>query len=481
MRALAAGVLRRIGLAPRIAIVVLLTMAATSVLEKSLSSVVPFRDFVFFDKAWLIDAAVDAVKAASGPQREDGLSASTAARWLDLRLVEKPDDISPGRPLPLVDEIERELAVRLGDEARDVIVTAAPIVHPERAVRPITIVIERLPALMRALKEIRSDSKSVLVASDFRIAIALRDGRWLLVTQKDGEFIGVLRVLNFLSLFGGLAVIGALSVFTARRLTRPLTRLAEAAERLGREREVTPIPQLGMVEYDAIATSFNEMQARLKRFVDDRTRLLGAISHDLRTPLTRIRLLAEFVPDVQRRQLLSDIAEMETMIETSLAFASEEARREPHGIVDIAAMLISLCDSVADAGGNAQYHGPDHAPLSCQPVAMRRAFANLIDNGCKYGEAVSVTLRDGPRATVVTLRDIGPGIPPHQVAKAFAPFQRLEDSRSRETGGTGLGLTIARDVILGHGGEIRLAPAEPSGLLVTVVLPKPASLKHPAT
>jgi signal transduction histidine kinase len=216
------------------------------------------------------------------------------------------------------------------------------------------------------------------------------------------------------------------------------------------------------------------MQQRLKRFVDERTHMLAAISHDLRTPLTRLRLFAEFVSDQQQRALvLNDIEEMEQMLRASLTFASDEAHREPHSRVDIAALLISLCDTVSDAGGDVSYEGPDHAELPCQPVAIRRALSNLIDNACKYGEEARVRLSEHAERIEITIADRGPGIPADQVEQAFAPFRRLEGSRNRESGGVGLGLAIARDVIHGHGGSITLEANQPAGLLVRVRLPKP--------
>jgi signal transduction histidine kinase len=143
--------------------------------------------------------------------------------------------------------------------------------------------------------------------------------------------------------------------------------------------------------------------------------------------------------------------------------------------VDLAALLISLCDTVSDAGGKAFYQGPDHAELPCQPVAMRRAFSNLIDNACKYGNEAQVRLTESAEAIEVTVTDRGPGIPAEQIALAFLPFRRLEGSRNRESGGVGLGLTIARDVFHGHGGSINLASPAAGGLLVRVRLPKPAA------
>lgn len=215
------------------------------------------------------------------------------------------------------------------------------------------------------------------------------------------------------------------------------------------------------------------MQLRLKRFVDDRLQMIAAISHDLRTPLTRLRLFAEYLPDPdQRRQVLSDVQDMEAMMSATLTFASNKLKDEAQSIVDLASLLISLCDTAADAGSRISYDGPDHAKLQCRPVAIRRAFANLIDNGCKFGDTVHVTLRDTATAVVVTVTDDGPGIPAEQREAALRPFTRLESSRNRETGGTGLGLTIAQDVILAHRGRIELGAAATGGLQVTVTLPR---------
>jgi signal transduction histidine kinase len=154
---------------------------------------------------------------------------------------------------------------------------------------------------------------------------------------------------------------------------------------------------------------------------------------------------------------------------------SDEIHREPYSAVDLASLVISQCDNFVDAGRKVSYKGPDHAQLTCRPVALRRAFSNLIDNGCKYGGEVCVSLTDNDVSLMIDIRDNGPGIPADQVERAFAPFQRLEASRNRETGGTGLGLTIARDVVLSHGGDIQLV-SDDTSFLVRVELPRPREI-----
>jgi signal transduction histidine kinase len=319
-----------------------------------------------------------------------------------------------------------------------------------------------------------TDKGSVIVSPELLIEVSLSDGTWLSVHQAQDESIFLRLLRNFSAPVFGVVIILLISFRASHVLLAPLQQLSAAAERLGRERSITAIPGMKIPEYKAIADSFNEMQTRLKRFVDERTQMLAAISHDLNTPLTRLRLLAEDLSDRrQREQVLSDIGEMELMVQSVLAFARDDSRQEPSVSVDIASLLISLCDTVSDAGQTARYRGPDHAFLACRPGAMRRAIANLVDNGCKYGMQVVVDLEALDKAVEIRITDRGPGIPEQDREKAFAPFQRLETSRNRLTGGTGLGLSIARDIIRSHGGDIVLQNGPEGGLIVTVRLPQP--------
>ena len=254
-----------------------------------------------------------------------------------------------------------------------------------------------------------------------------------------------------------------------------MARLARAARDFGRTRRNVPIDPAGLREFEVIAQAMNEMQERIKRYLDERTQMLAAMSHDLRTNLTGVLLDAEDLPDGDTKShLIASMEDMERMISATLAFAGNELKSEPLQPVDLAALLISLCDSFSDRNFPASYFGPDHLSAICQPVAMKRAFANLIDNAIKYGGCARVQLsRAGQRAAII-VADNGPGIPPDKTELAFQPFQRLDSSRNRETGGTGLGLTIARDIIQSHGGEIGLGtPPEGCGLEVRVSLPLP--------
>jgi signal transduction histidine kinase len=306
-----------------------------------------------------------------------------------------------------------------------------------------------------------------------RLSVQLTDGTWLSFSGGD-PLDGPFRLLRFALWMGGVvAVILALSLLAARRFTAPLAGFASAAERLGVGEGGEPLPETGPRELRAATRAFNRMQGRLARFVADRTQMLAAISHDLRTPLTRLRLRAELVddPEMQRR-MLADLDEMEAMIAATMAFARDDAKREPRGRLDLADLLQSLCDDRVDSGHDAVYDGPAHAVAEGRPVALRRAFANLMDNAIAYGGGfvIRLALEDGHAR--VAIDDNGPGIPVDEFEKVFAPFYRLERSRSRDTGGVGLGLSTARTIIRGHGGDIALENRAEGGLRVTVTLPR---------
>lgn len=457
---------RRLRLMPRLALGITMIIGATLLLDLALRLFITSPPVMVFSRDWLADAAVRAARAAAVPaaNRADSLAALGLGDFLDFDVEPAPPDMTVSALPPPFAALQADLSRRLGTAVR---IQADPFstLSLWSRFRPAAIVMPELSA-----RRLDIDAEDTIIMGRLRIGIALPDGRWLTMFPATGPQFPI-RPIMLTAL--GLAAIFWLSMKLARDLTRPLILLSAAAERLGRSRESTVIPEMTLPEYAAIAASFNEMQRRIKLFVDERMQLLGAISHDLRTPLTRLRLAAEYQPDAGlRQQMLSDIADMETMVSSSLTFAGDDLAREPHAVVDIASALISLCDQATDAGGDALYDGPDHATLSCQPVAMRRALANLIDNGCKYGHSVVVRLQDEAQAITVEIRDVGPGIDPADVERAFAPFQRLDGSRNRETGGTGLGLTIARDVIRGHGGDIALSSAGAVGLLVTVRLPK---------
>jgi signal transduction histidine kinase len=466
----------RLRLAPRIALVILGSLLAVKLVDEATPLIIRPPELMFFERDWLVGTLREirdrsiAVPAAERPALLQGLP---ARRWLDVTPLDAPPAFGKSERPGGFAELHRQIATTLGLEPRDVVLMAEDLDDdPARSVRSVVIILPEMPTVLVDVFDVRHNN---MMSSDLRIGFRIGPGEWLVVTPRSDGKETVRTIRNVLLPLSAVLVVGLFSIWVARGIIRPLDDLAAAAEKLGRDRELSLVDGFNAPELRAIGESFNAMQRRLKQFVDDRLQMIAAISHDLRTPLTRLRLFAEYVPDQdQRRQVLSDIDDMEAMVSATLTYASNQLKDEARSAVDLGSLLISLCDTAADAGRRIVYDGPDHAGLTCRPMAIRRAFANLIDNGCKFGSEVRVSLHDGAEAIVVTVADDGPGIPAAQREDAFRPFMRLETSRNRETGGTGLGLTIARDVILAHRGDIQLGDAPAGGLLVTVRLPKAA-------
>ena len=301
--------------------------------------------------------------------------------------------------------------------------------------------------------------------------VRLSDGSWLIISVRD-RMHGPPRLIAFVSGIGVVALgLAGLAILVVRRVTAPLGRFSAAAARLGTDVKAPPMEESGPTEIREAAEAFNQMQRRIRRFVDDRTRMLAAISHDLRTMLTRFRLRSEYIDDdEQRTKALADLAEMQTMLDATLSFARDDASAEPRTSVDLSSLLQTLCDDLADAGQPVAYEGPDRVTIACRPAALRRAIANLIDNAVKYGGGATVGLSDGADEVMIRIADRGPGIPEIDRERVFAPFYRMEESRSRETGGTGLGLALARNIVRGHGGDIAFHDREGGGLVACIVL-----------
>ncbi|MBH0238557.1 ATP-binding protein [Methylobrevis albus] len=305
------------------------------------------------------------------------------------------------------------------------------------------------------------------------ISVPLADGRFLNVFAQFGPPPPLLGPAFYSTLAITLAMVLVVAL-SVRRITRPLRALGEAADRFGRGESVAQLPETGPIEVKQATAAFNAMQERIGRFVTDRTRLLGAISHDLRTPLTALRLRAEFVDDDEiRAKLIETIDEMSRMTEATLAFAREDASHEPARAVDLAALVAAVADDFADMGEAVSADVPARLDLVVRPTALRRALRNLIENALRYGGAARVTLKEGTDDLSIRIDDDGPGIPPDRMDDVFEPFLRLETSRSQDTGGVGLGLATARSIVHAHGGEIRLANRPEGGLSATIHLPRP--------
>jgi len=305
-----------------------------------------------------------------------------------------------------------------------------------------------------------------------QVAVKLSDGQWLsfATSLPQGAPSVSWQFIISMALMGVIVI--AVSVWAVRRVTAPLGMLSAAADRLGRDVGAEPLPETGTREMQSAARAFNRMQERLRRLIESRTQMLAALSHDLRTPLTLLRLRAEEVDDADERdKMLATIAEMDEMIGTTLAFARDEVRAEPRRRVDVAALLASVVDDMADAGLPVTM--APAAPLTheCQPGALKRAITNLLDNAVKYGKRAQAAITATAKAIEITIDDDGPGIPEAELPRVFQPFYRVEESRNRDTGGTGLGLAIAQSIVQAHGGELTLANRPGGGLRACIKLP----------
>jgi protein-histidine pros-kinase len=269
-------------------------------------------------------------------------------------------------------------------------------------------------------------------------------------------------------------VIGVILVtsLAVRIATRPLSRLAQAAEALGEDLDRPPLAEEGPVEVRRAAIAFNWMQTRLRGLFAERTRILAAVSHDLQTPITRLRLRAELMDDeTLRDKMLADLAAMQALVEEGLAYAgSTAAPKEAAILTDLDALAASLVADYTDAGKPVSLTGSSGRPMLTRPHTLRRLLGNLVDNALKFGGSAELVLKQADNAPVIMVRDRGPGIPEAELDKVFEPFYRLESSRNRETGGTGLGLAIARQLANALGAELILRNRAEGGLEARVML-----------
>jgi len=309
---------------------------------------------------------------------------------------------------------------------------------------------------------------------DLQVAIPLTDGPWLtFITGLPGA--GPAYSAQFLLSMAIMGVIIlAVPVWAVRRVTAPLAGLATAAERLGHDVSAPPLPEVGTIETRQAARAFNDMQIRLRTLIDNRTRLLAAISHDLRTPLTLLRLRAETVENHEEREkMLATISEMDSMIGMTLQFARDEGTSEPRKQVDLTAIVQGVVDEMSGAGFPVHMRAAAPILYKCQPAALKRAVRNLLDNAVKYGKSGSAEVHVAARSIEINIDDDGPGIPEDELARVLEPFYRLDESRSRDTGGVGLGLAIAKSIVESHAGTLTLHNRPEGGLRATIALPLP--------
>jgi len=305
---------------------------------------------------------------------------------------------------------------------------------------------------------------------ELKVAVPLSNGRWLSFVTSLPQDSPVLsrQLLVAMALMALITLF--VSAWVVRSVTKPLANLARAAQRLEVDLAAPALSETGTIETRQAARSFNRMQIRLRELIENRTRMLAAISHDLRTPLTSLRLRAENNSDPDdREKMLATVAEMDAMIGATLRFARDDALAGPRRRTDLSALLASIVDDLADNGLAVEMEPSPPVVFTCQPDALKRALTNLLENGVKYGGRARARIVVLPDKIEVVVDDDGPGILDSELERVFQPFYRIESSRARETGGIGLGLAIARSIVEAHGGDLVLSNRKDGGLRARMV------------
>jgi signal transduction histidine kinase len=403
----------------------------------------------------------------------------------DTRLAERL--IAIRRSLAAVPEAGRdEIAHQLSGGPLEVHWSKTERVNPGEAAGSASV--ERLTGLPERLSQLAPDIApddltigSAGPAGDPHVALLslrLPDKSWVNVSlfsygnpASGGQTSGTHGTLLSTTLMAVGVVI--LSVFIAGWLTRPIRSVATAVHSLRPGSDATRIPATGPKEVRDLAIAFNDMQARIAKLIEERTRALAAVSHDLRTPLTRLKLRLEDLGSPELgRAMATDIADLEQMIEATLSYLKGESPSENPRPLDLTALLETIADEASDLGQKVSVSGPRHLIVSARHVSLKRAFSNLVQNAVKYGTEARITIEASTSQVTVHIDDDGPGIPPDKLDAVMEPFVRIETSRSRETGGVGLGLTIAKAGIEADGGSLALSNHPVGGLRATVTLPK---------
>ncbi|WLH33103.1 ATP-binding protein [Pseudomonas sp. FP2196] len=302
--------------------------------------------------------------------------------------------------------------------------------------------------------------------------IQLPDASWLLFSSRErswGLDIGT-RIAIIIAL--GLIATVLVAWLATRQLAKPLQRFASAARRFGGDLRAPPIKIEGPDEIRQAIIAFNTMQAQIQHYIGERTHMLASISHDLRAPLTRMRLRSEFMEDLDHQgKLIRDIEEMQSMINAALAFFREDTHREQTTAFDLSELLQTIVDDYRDQHIGVDFNGPAHLVYKGRPLGIKRVIVNLLENAVKYAHNPRVTLSRTDYSIRIEVNDEGPGIPEEALEQVFDPFFRLEASRNRDTGGVGLGLSAARAIVREQGGELTLSNREGTGLVARVELP----------
>jgi signal transduction histidine kinase len=391
------------------------------------------------------------VEAATPPSR-DALQQFSASQGLDLRFVGQAPAVAAPRPGSDAAAFRQLLAEDLGHQ------------------RPLEVQVSRMRLPVDANHAYPRDG------FDFNVWTRLADGDWVQLGFQEPQRLPLWPRRLLINILVLAAAMVLLSLVAVRWVTRPLAELSAAAEQLGRDINRPPLPESGPEEVRRAARAFNAMQDRLARYINSRTAVLTAMSHDLKTPITRLRLRAELLePAAAREKFVHDLGEMEAMVNATLGYMRGLDDREPLRAVDVGALAEALQSDAAELGATFDVHGQPTGPLLGKPQGLKRCLQNLLDNALRYGRNVELVIDDAADRLTLYVRDRGPGIPPDQLERVFEPFYRLETSRNASTGGTGLGLSIARNLAQSMGGELTLRNRPEGGLEAALALPRTGS------
>ncbi len=365
----------------------------------------------------------------------------------------------------IINAIHVVKATPLSYRPRAVAAMDDPVVHASLSTMPENAQRFTNPSLWTISQALQHD------LNKFSLSIQFEKGQWLNV---KANFKSHLLLDQLLILSAELIVFGSIFMFvwSINRFTKPLKKFKKAAEQLGIDLHTKPLDIYGPQVVREAALALNKMQERIQDLIRDRTQILAAISHDLRTPITRMRIRTQFVHEQNLQDNLThDLEEMEQMINETLSFARADANTESKVQVDLVSLLQTICEDMEDMGHEVTFFcRTNRIPFFGRSLALKRAFTNLINNGVRYGKRVKVSISSRGKRCLIKIEDDGPGIPEEELKQVFSPFYRGEHSRSRDTGGVGLGLAVTKDIIQAHNGEIRLHNKKPHGLRVSVHL-----------
>jgi signal transduction histidine kinase len=398
-------------------------------------------------------------------------------------LIHRPDQIEPSldrRHNQLAAAVQLLGAAPAAERPRllDDIKRAFPLFGVENpASRAPPATPDRLPPELHGLQHRLGSSYRVFsLATDdnpHKVGIVLPDGVVLSANVFEGRWRPFWGGPWMMTLLFAVISVGLLSLWAARALTAPLSAFAKGAEDFSFDGTAAPLPERGPAEIRSVAKALNRMRQRITALIDDRTKMLAAISHDLRTPITRMRLRSEFIEDEgHRSRMMHDLDQMRSMLESVLSFLRNDRKLESMTLVDIASSLHLITDQFTDMGHTVNYVGPEHAMATVRPDDLHRSVTNLVENAIKYGTETIVRLIASPDVMTIEVEDDGPGICDARKEVMLEPFVRGDDARNMdEASGFGLGLSIARSIVLAHGGELSLNDRKPHGLIVRIRLP----------